>query len=72
MRPVALVVAGDIDCVELRSALNALGMPCDTAAAAEVLAKFDDDASGRLELPEFAELVRKLQQFQAGAPTQGD
>ena len=58
--------SGDIDAVELRKALNALGLPADTAEAALVLAAYDADASGQLDLGEFAKLVGQLRAFQAG------
>ena len=56
--------SGSIDVVELREALNALGLPSDTAGAAEVLTRYDKDGSGRLELPEFRLLVKELKAFQ--------
>ena len=54
--------------VELRAALNALGLSTDIPQAATVLAKYDTDASGRLEYPEFKTLVLQLRAFQAGSP----
>ena len=58
--------SGDIDVSELRDALHGMGLPTDTAQAATVLAKYDADRSGRLELPEFTQLVNELRRFQAG------
>ena len=58
--------SGDIDVAELRIALNDLGVPVDTAAAADVLSQFDADQSGRLDLDEFRKLVLSWQ-FQDSA-----
>ena len=41
---------GAIDVVELRSALEALGLPCGESQTAAILAKFDDDGNLTLEL----------------------
>ena len=54
-----------IDVRELRNALTALGVPADSTQAAEVLAKYDRDASGRLEYGEFRALVVELRQYLA-------
>ena len=51
---------------ELRNALQALGLSTDTAQAAAVMQRYDDDASGRLELPEFRRLVQELRRFSGG------
>ena len=62
--------SGDLDLVELRTALVALGLPVDMPEAAAVLARYDADLSGRLELDEFAKLVEQLRDFQAATHRQ--
>lgn len=57
--------SGDIDVEELRRALEALGLLTDSRQAAQLLAKYDADASRRLELPEFRTLVSELRRFQS-------
>jgi Ca2+-binding EF-hand superfamily protein len=59
--------SGSIDLGELRAALPALGLPVDTAAAADVLAKYDRDGDGRLDKQEFRQLVKDLKQFRGGS-----
>lgn len=56
--------SGDLDLIELRTALIALGLRVDVPEAAAVLAKYDTDVSGRLELDAFARLVQQLRDFQ--------
>ena len=51
---------GAIGVSELAEALTALGLPSDGPAAAEVLRRFDADASGKLELGEFRSLCKEL------------
>lgn len=60
--------SGDIDSLELRVALEALGLPLGSAQAVQVLAKYDDDKNARLDLREFRRLVADLQRFQRGEP----
>ena len=57
--------SGGIDVLELRSALQELGLGVDTAEAQQVLDKYDADGSGRLELAEFGRLVAELRAFKA-------
>jgi len=57
--------SGDIDCSELRPALRRLGIPADTATANAILKWYDHDESGRIELHEFAVLVRDASVFAA-------
>ena len=64
--------SGDIDVGELRVALNQLGLAVDTAAAADVLKRFDSGKTGRLNFDEFRRLVRELLSFKQGVPTHGD
>ena len=63
--------SGSMDVAELRGALLELGLAADTSQTAKLLAKFDSDRSGRLEIEEFASLVAELMRFQAasGAPS---
>ena len=49
--------SGGIDYSELRPALAQLGLDATTTEAAALLSKYDADASGRLELTEFARSV---------------
>lgn len=49
--------------MELRKALEALGLPCGEAQTAAVLAKFDDDGNLTLELEEFQKLVNAFRTF---------
>ena len=56
--------SGDIDARELRTALQGMGLPTDGAQAAAVLAKYDRDHTGGLELEEFSRLVSELSRFQ--------
>ena len=73
--------SGDIDVVELRQALNALGLFVDTAAAAQVLERFEtprqlqrfaSSSTGRLNYDEFSRLVKEVRSFQSGEVTHGD
>ena len=59
--------SGTIDARELRSALTALGLATTAEQAQLLLAKYDADHSGQLELPEFADLVAELKRFQSSA-----
>ena len=45
---------------ELRSALKDLHLQADSAQAIAVLHEYVNDSDGRLDLPEFARLLRKL------------
>ena len=58
--------SGKIDREELMKALNALGLSSDAAATAAVMAKWDEDGDGLLELPEFRGLVHELRERKAG------
>ena len=58
--------SGDIDSLELRVALEALGLPLGSAQAAQVLEKYDADRNRKLDLNEFRRLVADLQRFQRG------
>jgi len=57
--------SGDIDVGELRPALRRLGIPADTATANAILKWYDHDASGKIELHEFAVLARDASVFAA-------
>ena len=46
-----------MDHTELRKALKAVGLQCDTAVESKLLAKHDADADGRMDLQEFSLLV---------------
>merc|ERR1712159_614987 len=59
--------SGGIDRTELVYALNHLGLTTNEKQAAEILAKFDVDFSGVLELDEFTRLVHMVRDFQAAA-----
>ena len=52
--------SGTISAAELRLALRALGTNVDNELAAIILAKYDRDRSGVIELHEFSHLVRDL------------
>ena len=54
---------GNLDCDELRPALNQLGLPCDARQGELILRAWDVDQSGTLDLLEFTDLVRSLQAF---------
>ena len=56
---------GSIDARELRKAANALGVKTDSAQAAQMLAKYDDDGNLKLSYSEFAILIEQLRAFQA-------
>ena len=58
--------SGDIDAHELRVGLEALGLPAGAPQVAEVLRRYDEDASRRLDLREFRALVRDIQRFRMG------
>ena len=55
--------SGDIDLPELREALHLLGLPVDSDIAQAILRRYDADASRRIELHEFAVLVRDISLF---------
>ena len=52
--------SGRLDYRELREALRALGLDATSSEAARVLAEYDDDGSGLMEIDEFAQLVQRL------------
>ena len=56
--------AGAISVSGLRDALNALGLRTDTAQAAKVVAAYDRDRSGDIDLYEFKALVAEVRRFQ--------
>ena len=65
---------GDLDLVELRTALLALGLPVDLPKVAHAIAKFQmadglpiERASGRLDLDQFARLVEACKQAAASS-----
>ena len=51
---------GKLEYKELRGALQAAGLHADAKAAASLLAEFDRDRSGTMELGEFHDLIRTL------------
>ena len=53
--------SGFIDYIELRNALQYYGLSTTLAGAARVLAAYDDRPDGRLDVNEFARLVRDLE-----------
>ena len=59
--------AGLIGSAELRPALESLGLNATAEQTAAVLARYDDDKSGTLELPEFEKLVHDLADYFAKA-----
>ena len=59
--------SGAIDLRELLQALNALGLQSDEAGTRAVMARYDTDGNGTLELPEFRLLVTEIQAYQKGA-----
>lgn len=66
----ALESSGRMSVGALRAALVVLGLPTSSAQAAAVLAKFDADTSGDLDLGEFRKLCAELRRFlSASAPT---
>ena len=52
--------SGRLDYRELRNALRALGLDVTTNESARVLARYDADGSGLMEIDEFERLVRRL------------
>ena len=56
--------SGDVDVHELRNGLAQLGLSTSTRQAAKILAKYDEDDSMRVELPEFRQIVADLRAFQ--------
>ena len=59
---------GYITTRELTSALKDLHLPTDTTQAVSTLHEFDKNSDGRLDLPEFALLLRKLRSLQGLDP----
>ena len=59
---------GYITTRELAAALKDLHLPTDTSQAVSTLHEFDKDSDGRLDLPEFALLLRKLRALQGSTP----
>ena len=55
--------SGDIDLEEIRPALRRLGIPADTKITNAILNWYDNDESGKIELHEFAVLVRDASVF---------
>ena len=52
--------SGFLDYRELRDALNHMGFDCSTGGAKEVVMRYDDRPDGKLDVNEFAELVRDI------------
>eukprot|EP00964_Phaeocystis_antarctica_P133502 scaffold97706_cov54-Phaeocystis_antarctica.AAC.1 len=52
--------SGDIDAEELQQALVLLGMEVDSAQAQQVLAKFDRDGTGKLDLHAFCRFIQAV------------
>ena len=59
--------SGRLDYRELRNALQALGLDVTQREAADVLASYDIDGSGLMEIDEFAQLVLRLGWVPGGA-----
>ena len=57
---------------ELRTALNALGLTADTAAAQEVMRTYSTTNPDRLNFDEFRLLVVKLRTFLEDVASEGD
>jgi calmodulin len=55
--------SGDIDLEEIRPALRRLGIPAETKMTNAILNWYDNDESGKIELHEFAVLVRDASVF---------
>ena len=53
--------SGYLDYRELRNALRYYGIDVSTHGAASVLRRYDDHPDGRLEVAEFAELIRDVE-----------
>ena len=60
---------GYISTRELTGALKELHLPTDTQGAVAILHQFDRDSDGRLDLPEFAMLLRKMRSLQGLDPS---
>lgn len=58
--------SGKLDYKELRNGLNALGIETSSQQAVDLLASYDSDRSGLLEIDEFVGLVARLRAFMAG------
>ena len=54
--------SGFLDYGELRNALRHYGLEANTQQASELVRRYDDHPDGKLELKEFAELVRDVEQ----------
>ena len=54
--------SGFLDYRELRNALHHYGIDVDAKQAAEMVMRYDDQPDGKMELGEFAELVRDVEQ----------
>ena len=54
--------SGYLDYAELRNALRHYGIDANTIQSAEIVRRYDDRPDGKLELAEFGELIRDLEQ----------
>ena len=59
--------SGTIDVGELRAALQHMGLKTNTAEAAQLMAQYDADKSGQIDMAEWATLVEELQRFHKAA-----
>ena len=59
---------GFLDCKELRNALSRLGIDHSIEEATKILAAYDDDPNGRLDMEEWTRLVKDLE---VGAHSRG-
>jgi len=64
--------SGGVLVLELRPTLRALGLDASSAEAISLLAHFDADGSGSLDLVEFSELHRRLTAFEATGAAQAE
>jgi len=55
--------SGTLDAHELKGALRQLGLECSDLSVAKIVRAWDADASGKLDLLEFTDLVRSLRAF---------
>jgi Ca2+-binding EF-hand superfamily protein/outer membrane protein OmpA-like peptidoglycan-associated protein len=60
--------AASVSTADLQPALATLGLEVDAEQAAAVLAKYDADGSGSLELAEFTKLLTDVMRYQATTP----
>ena len=58
--------SGSIDSIELRHALNSLGLHTRSEQAQNLLDRFDRNGDGSLDVHEFVHMVDKLREFQHG------